>query len=277
MKFVKDPLIIFLLFGVLIFAAQRLWDTGSADTGHQIDITPGLQNRILDQWQAQMGRAPTPDEASGLLEQWIKEEIYYREAKTLGLDDNDTIIRRRLAQKLTFLNEDLANAQSPGTEELEAFFLENAADYAEPARFSFEHRYFSSDRRDDAQQDAEAARSSETITGDPFILHRSYSNRSARELADLFGREFATSLAGLDTDSADHWQGPIRSAYGWHLIRLSERTAPRNPPLGEVADAVLRDFQQQRRQQANEAFYQQLRSRYDIQLIAPATEVTPPA
>jgi peptidyl-prolyl cis-trans isomerase C len=277
MKYVKDPLIIFLLFGVAIFGAQRLWDSGSADTGYQIDITPGLQNRILDQWEMQMGRAPTPAEASGLLEQWIKEEIYYREAKTLGLDDNDTIIRRRLGQKLTFLNEDLANTQPATSAELEVFFLDNADDYAQPERFSFEHRYFSSDRREDAQQDAEAARSSETIEGDPFILQRSYAGRSARELADLFGSDFAASLAGLATDSSDLWQGPIRSAYGWHLIRLGERTASRNPPLGEVSDAVLRDFLQQRRQQANEAFYQQLRSRYDIQLIEPASEDKSPA
>ena len=277
MKYFKDPLIIFLVFGAAIFGAQRWWDEGSADTGYQIDITPGLQNRILDQWEMQMGRAPTPAEASGLLEQWIKEEIYFREAKLLGLDDNDTIIRRRLAQKLTFLNEDLANTQPATSAELEVFFLDNVADYAEPARFSFEHRYFSSDRRENAQQDAEAARSLENITADPFILQSTYAGRSTRELGDLFGRDFATDLAGLEPDSTDTWQGPIRSAYGWHLVRLSERTPPRNPPLNEVSDAVLRDFMQQRRQQANEAFYQQLRARYDIQLIEPASEGTPPA
>jgi hypothetical protein len=121
-------MIIFLLFGAVIFGAQRLWDVDAADTGHQIDITPGLQNRILDQWELQMGRAPTPAEASGLLEQWIKEEIYYREAKRLRLDNNDTIIRRRLVQKLTFLNEDLANIQPATTAELELFFMDNGDD-----------------------------------------------------------------------------------------------------------------------------------------------------
>ena len=277
MKYVKEPLIIFLLFGAAIFGAQRLWEASLTDTRHQIDITPGLQKQIYDQWEVQMGRAPTPAEASNLLEKRIKEEIYYREAKTLGLDDNDTIIRRRLAQKLTFLNEDLANTQATTTAELEVFFLDNAADYAEPARFSFEHRYFSNDRREDALQDAETAKYSETIIGDLFVLQRSYTGRSASELADLFGRDFTASLASLDPGSPDPWQGPIRSPYGWHLIRLTERTAPRNPPFGQVSDAVLRDFLQQRRLQANEAFYQQLRSRYKIQMIESASGAPPPA
>ena len=277
MKYVKEPLIIFLLFGAAIFGAQRLWEASLTDTRHQIDITPGLQKQIYDQWEVQMGRAPTPAEASNLLEKWIKEEIYYREAKTLGLDDHDTIIRRRLAQKLTFLNEDLANTQATTTAELEVFFLDNAADYAEPARFSFEHRYFSNDRREDALQDAETAKYSETIIGDLFVLQRSYTGRSASELADLFGRDFTASLASLDPGSPDLWQGPIRSPYGWHLIRLTERTAPRNPPFGQVSDAVLRDFLQQRRLQANEAFYQQLRSRYKIQMIESASGAPPPA
>jgi parvulin-like peptidyl-prolyl isomerase len=118
--------------------------------------------------------------------------------------------------------------------------------------------------------------SSEAIESDSFILQRSYSGRSARELADLFGSDFSKGMAGLDPDSPDSWQGPIRSVYGWHLIRLDERTPSRKPTLDEVSDAVLRDFLQQRRQQANEAFYQQLRSRYDIQLIETASEGTPP-
>ena len=277
MKYVKEPLIIFLLFGAAIFGAQRLWEASLTDTRHQIDITPGLQKQIYDQWEVQMGRAPTPAEATNLLEKWIKEEIYYREAKTLGLDDNDTIIRRRLAQKLTFLNEDLANTQATTTAELEVFFLDNAADYAEPARFSFEHRYFSNDRREDALQDAETAKYSETIIGDLFVLQRSYTGRSASELADLFGRDFTASLASLDPGSPDLCQGPIRPPYGWHLLRLTERTAPRNPPFGQVSDAVLRDFLQQRRLQANEAFYQQLRSRYKIQMIESASGAPPPA
>lgn len=268
MRYLKDPLVVFLLIGLVIFTAERL--LGGEDADNRIDITTGQQNRVFDQWQAQMGRPPTTDEARGLLDQWVREEIFYREAKRLGLDENDTIIRRRLAQKLTFLNEDLANAEEPTSAELEAFFAANATDYRIPERFSFEHRYFSSDRRADAEADARAALASGAPDGDPFILQKSYADRSAREIADLFGREFAEHLATLDADTPGTWQGPIPSAYGWHLIRLDRRVPARDPELAEVADAVRRDFMQQRRSDANEAFYAALQARYDVRLEEPA-------
>jgi peptidyl-prolyl cis-trans isomerase C len=265
MRYLKDPLVVFLLFGLALFLIQRSLDDGVRSENYRIEITEGLQNRILDQWQAQMGRAPTPTEARGLLDQWIREEILYREARSLGLDENDTIIRRRLAQKLTFLNEDLANAVEPTAEELERYFDQHAADYRIPERFSFEHRYFSSDRREDARADAGTAMESGELTGDPFILQKSYADRSAREIGDLFGAGFAESLAELDTSDPDGWQGPIESAYGWHLVRVIGHAPARDPLMAEVADAVRRDFLQARRRDANETFYRELRSRYDIQ------------
>lgn len=265
MRYLKDPLTIFLLFGLLIFVAQQLLGTGDAGN-YRIDVTIGQQNRILDQWQAQMGRPPTPEEARGLLEQWLKEEILYREAKKLGLDRDDTIIRRRLAQKLTFLNEDLANAEEPSPAELAGYFEANAADYRIPDRFSFEHRYFSSDRRQDAEADARAALDDPDAPGDPFILQKSYVDRSAREIADLFGTGFARALSDLDADRPALWQGPVRSAYGWHLVRITGRTPARDPLLAEVRDAVRRDFLESRRLEANERFYRSLRERYDVHL-----------
>ncbi|MGD8417191.1 MAG: peptidylprolyl isomerase [Pseudomonadales bacterium] len=267
MRYLKDPLTIFLLFGMLIFVAQRF--LGGGDAGdYRIDVTIGQQNRIMDQWQAQMGRPPTPDEARGLLEQWLKEEILYREAKKLGLDRDDTIIRRRLAQKLTFLNEDLANADEPSPAELAAYFEAHAADYRIPDRFSFEHRYFSNDRRQDAEADARAALDDPDAAGDPFILQNRYVDRSAREIADLFGTGFARALSELDADQPDVWQGPVRSAYGWHLVRITGRAPARDPLLSEVSDAVRRDLRQARRVEANDRFYQSLRERYEVHLDA---------
>jgi hypothetical protein len=269
MRYLKDPLILFLAFGLIIFFAERTFSTG-ADGDYLIEITPGQQARIFDQWQAQMGRPPTEQEASGLLDQWIREEIFYREARKLGLDENDTIIRRRLAQKLTFLNEDLANAEAPSEAELVEFFQANLDAFLIPERFSFEHRYFSSDRRDDAEADARVALTDPGNAGDPFILQKNYAERSAREIGDLFGREFAEALGGLDRTRSEQWQGPIPSAYGWHLILLTGAEESREPLMSEVMEALQRDFLQERRRTANDDFFQSLKSRYEIVLLESA-------
>jgi parvulin-like peptidyl-prolyl isomerase len=269
MRYLKDPLTLFLAFGLMLFVADRLINS-EEDGGYLIEVTPGQQSRIFDQWQAQMGRPPTEQEAAGLLDQWIREEIFYREARKLGLDDNDTIIRRRLAQKLTFLNEDLANAEPPTEAELAQFFEENLSDYLIPERFSFEHRYFSSDRRQNAEADAATALAGGEDPGDPFILQKSYAERSAREIGDLFGRAFAEALAALAKDQPEQWQGPIPSAYGWHLVRLTGYQDAREPLMTEVIDAVRRDYLQERRRRANDDFYETLRSRYQIVILESA-------
>ena len=261
--FYKDPLLIFLILGALIFLVDR--QTGAiTDTGATtIDVTTELRKRLEDQWLAQMGRPASEAETQSLLEQWIREEIYYREAMALGLDRNDTIIRRRLAQKLNFLTEDLADAAEPSEAELRAYYDTGNDAFREPERFGFEHRYFSTDRRSDAHADALAARTDNGDPGDPFILQKSYADRSEREIGDLFGRSFANELAAL-TQVGDKWQGPIQSAYGWHLVRLTQRSPSRIPPFEEVVDQVAENLRSQRRREANEALFEDLRARYEI-------------
>ncbi len=261
---IREPLFWFFLVGVALFVLERVINTEDADA--LIEISPQVETRIADQWQTQLGRAPTAEEQQGLIDQWLKEEIYYREAKRLNLDDNDTIVRRRLVQKLTFLTEDLATAVEPTDAELEDFFADRKEQYAEPARYSFEHRYFSADRRPQAQADAAQALAELTDqdaegVGDPFMLQSAFAERSQRQIADLFGRGFAEALVNLDTQG---WAGPIQSAYGWHLVQLQAQSSARLLPLDEVRARVLADYTLERRAQANDAYYQQLRSRYRI-------------
>ncbi len=260
----REPLFGFLLAGAAIFAVNELASAG--DAANVIEVTDAQLRRINDQWQAQMGRPPSEQELTGLVEQWVREEIYYREARTMGLDENDTIIRRRLAQKLTFLTEDLADAAAPSEAELLAFYDADPASYTMPATFSFEHRYFSSERRQDAEADARAALAASAPAGDPFMLQQSYANRSLREVGDLFGRDFATGLAELTP--AEGWQGPLRSAYGWHLVRLSSREAERLLPFQEVSRQVADDLKLERRREANSELFETLRARYDVRLAA---------
>lgn len=262
MKFTREPLLVFLLIAAAIFAADQFELV--ADEDFVIEITSAQQQRIIDQWQAQMNRPPTEEEAIRLLEQWLREEVYYREALAMGLDNGDIIIRRRLVQKLTFLTEDLSDAGSLTETELRNFYDDNAAAYTDPVLLSFEHRYFSSDRRDDAQQDAELALTDETNPGDPFMLQKRYGERSIREIGDLFGRDFARSVDALPVDTIEQWQGPIQSAYGWHLVKLTGRQEPQLKPFESVATKIKHDFQQRQREEANKALYEKLKARYEI-------------
>ncbi len=254
----QEPLLWFALVGALLF-----WFSGEIDqsANNRIELTPQVQQRIADQWQVQMGREPKPEELQGLIDNWVKEEIYYREALRLGLDSNDTIVRRRMVQKLTFLTEDIATAEEPTTAALDDYYQSHLADYQQPARFSFRHRYFSADRRDDAETDATQAlakladapaqgEATRTL-GDPFMLQLAFAERSQRQIADLFGREFGEALVQLPPEQ---WAGPIRSAYGWHLIFITANTEPRQQPLAEVTERVKADLMLATRQQANQQY-----------------------
>jgi len=262
MKLTREPLLVFLLIAAVIFAADQFGL--AADGDFVIEITSAQRQRITDQWQAQMNRPPTEEEATRLLDQWLREEIYYREALAMGLDNGDIIIRRRLVQKLTFLTEDLSDAGSLTETELRAFYDDNAAAYTDPVLLSFEHRYFSSDRRDDARHDAELARSDAANQGDPFMLQKRYGERSIREIGDLFGREFAFALDALSVDAVEQWQGPVRSAYGWHLVKLTSRKEPKLKSFESVVSKIEHDLQRRQREEANEALYEKLKARYEI-------------
>jgi hypothetical protein len=258
----------FLLGGAALFV---LADQVGSDGGvRRIVVTDAERSRLSDQWQAQMSRPPSEAELEALTEQWIREEIYYREARAMGLDHNDVIIRRRLTQKLTFLTEDLATAEAADQDTLRNYYLGEAARYTEPARWSFIHHYFSTERRQHAEADAHAALvaldaggspADEPPVGDPFMLQQSYVERSQLEIGELFGREFAAALAELPEGT---WQGPLRSAYGWHLVRVDQQQPGRQLEFEEVSRRVAADFRQHQRRQANEAFYQSLLDRYEI-------------
>jgi parvulin-like peptidyl-prolyl isomerase len=261
-RLLREPLVYFLAVGAALFALTQWLGT---DGGRRIVVTDSERQRLFAQWQAQMGRPPTDTELAALVEQWIREEIYYREAVAMGLDEDDVIIRRRLAQKLTFLTEDLATAEPPEDAALRAYYQTHVEQYTEPERWTFSHRYYSGERRDQAQADAAAALGNladgDAPTGDPFMLQQDYVGRSQREIGELFGREFAAALADVPVGG---WQGPIRSAYGWHLVNMTQRQAPRQLTFEEVVERVAVDYRQQQRRDANEAYYQALLSRYDI-------------
>lgn len=260
MAWLKDPLVAFLIAGAGIFLLTEVFT--KTDDSYAFEVRDSDINRLTDQWSMQMRRPPTTQELDGLVEQFVKEEIYYRESQRIGLDVDDTIVRRRMVQKLTFLTEDLATATAPDQATLRAYYEDNQNLYSLPDRYSFKHRYFSSDRREHAQADAQRAVADDSITGDPFMLQREYAQRSVREIRDLFGRDFADDIVKLEVGA--QWQGPVKSAYGWHAVQVSDRIVAAVQPYEAVEQRILMDWQQTQRQQANEQYYEDLKSRYSV-------------
>ena len=264
MKYLKDPVVAFLMIGAAIFGVDA-WRS----SGPELLRVGALDvDRMQNQWQMQMGRPPTRTELDGLINAHVREEILVREARKLGLDDNDVIIRRRLAQKLTFLTEDLALLEPPTDAESIEFFQTNAERYRIPARYSFSHVYFSPDARATPREDATAAARHVDEThwrtlGDPFMLQDTFANVSDADVRKDFGTKFSQSLAKLTVDG---WQGPVESAYGYHLVRVDQRTQARAPGYQEVDEKVANDLDAKRRADANARYYESLRSRYEIEV-----------
>ncbi len=257
-RLIRDPLVSFLFAGTLLFFITDWFSRD--DDAYQIQVSANEVQRLSDQWSLQMRRPPNKQELDGLISAFVKEEIYYREALKLNLDANDTIVRRRLVQKLTFLTEDIATNEPPAVEALQSFYAKQIDKYIEPAKFSFAHRYFSSDRRDNSQAVASQALTDTTIKGDPFMLQKEYAQRSKRDVGNLFGRDFAEKLAELPT--SDEWQGPLKSAYGWHVVKLLNVAPERVQPINEVIEKVKIDWQQAERKVANESYFTNLKAKY---------------
>ena len=268
MKYFKDPLWLFLLGGIALFIVAGVFD--EEEISYHIEITENDVKRLSDQWIMQLKRQPTQQELDGLVDQLVKEEIYYREAKRFNLDANDTIVRRRLVQKLTFLTEDLATAAPADEDELRAHYNKNIQAYTLPKRFSFKHRYYSTDRRANAKAEAEQAISNSAFPDDPFMLQKSYALRSEREIGDLFGREFAQALSQLrenpqeQEEGQGEWQGPIQSAYGWHPVQILQVADESVQPFEQVIEKVRVDAQQAAREAANIRYYDNLKEKYNV-------------
>ena len=279
MNWTREPLVHFLLLGALLFGLFALVDDeASSKSSNQIEITSADVDRLRERWTRQWNRPPTETELKGLINSHIREEVLYREGLALGLDQNDTIIRRRLAQKMEFLTEDLAGQVKPTDEELKRYFDRNQDQYLLPARFSFTHVYFSVDQRgDSAVQDARRLlaqlQTSDAIAlpvsdqGDRFMLHYDFVRKTEQEVAKLFGRRFAEQLLEIQEGS---WQGPIESGYGLHLVRVHDKVEPRLPELNEVRDRVQTNLVSERRRITHEQVYQRLKARYEIVVEDPA-------
>ncbi len=272
----REPLVHFLVLGALLFLVYWIRGGGAAALGSNLIVVPASAvDGLRESWQATWARDPTAAELDVLIEDYVREEILYREALALGLDRDDPVVKRRMREKLEFVLEDLAQPEEPDDAELEAYLEAHADEFRIPPSFTFEQVFLSRDRGDAAHAESERlaaqlrAGAPAADLGDRFPLGRSFESLASRDVERIFGPPFARALLNVEIG---RWSGPIESSHGLHLVRVSERVAGRGPTLDEARSAVLRDYDEAQRREANAARYRELRQRYTVEIAAAASE-----
>lgn len=273
-RLLREPLVHFLLIGSMLFALWAVLGGSPGSDSMRVVVTKGHVATLTELFRRTWQRPPTRGELSGLVDDYVREEILYREALAMGLDRDDTIIRRRLRQKLEFVVLDLSATERPSDAALSAFLTANPDRFRREPALGFEHVYLSTDRRGaSAQADAEALldrlrdgveTGAAQRSSDPFDLPLHFESASPGEVRRSFGADFATTVAQLQPGT---WQGPVASSYGLHLVRIHEREPGRLPPLEEIRDDVEREWITERRREANDELYRRLRERYSVEVL----------
>ena len=275
-KLAREPLVHFFLLGAAIFVASSLLSTRSTSETGKIVITQGQLASMWDSFTNTRQREPTAEEWQGLIRQRVHEEVYYREALALGLDKDDLIIRRRLQQKMEFISDDVSARPQPTDAELQTYLQAHPDPFRVDPRFSFRQIFLNPDKRgknlarDSAQLLAQLNREGSTVNistlGDAIMLDHQFGALSASEITRQFGDKFMAALGQLPLGQ---WQGPVESAYGEHLVFVSQRLPGRVPTLAEVRDAVRREWDNASRQEANDKFYRELLKHYAVTIEKP--------
>jgi len=269
----KEPLFQFLLLGAAIYGAYGLYGPPEESSDERtVIVDKNRIDSIITQWDSRWKRPPTRQELDGIINAYVREEILYRKAVEIGLNEDDPITRRRLAQKLEFLTKNIALLKKPEDGELEQYFKDNIDLFRAPDLISFYHVFIDPDARgnatlDDAAklmedlQKAGAPDSNAAAAGDRFMLENKYSQASKLDVRRHFGSGFAESIMQLEPGK---WHGPVLSGFGVHLVYVFEiiETAP--PKLSDVQEKVLVSWQEKQQEKFNKDFFENLKANYDV-------------
>ena len=268
-----EPLIQFLIIGACIYGAYALFGTPEEDfRDTTVHVDSARINAFISEWESRWNRPPTRDEIDGLIQSYIKEDVLYRQAVAMGLNEDDPITRRRMAQKLEFLTSDLAMMVQPAEGVLEQYFADNAEAYRTPDLMTFSQVFFDPDSREDStlEDAAQALLKLQAVgvpteesmqVGDGFMLQSDFVSVTATEAARQMGTGFVEAVVQLEPGS---WHGPVLSGYGVHLVYVYSYEKSPPPVFEDVQAAVLENWQFEQREQFNADFLENLKSRYEI-------------
>ena len=269
----REPLTRFFAAGAGLFLLYALVGDRPPADDRRIVIDRYELEALAALWQAQWRRPPTRDELTRLVVDRVREEVLYREALALDLDENDVLVRRRLAEKLEMALNDVAATAEPGADDLRQYFESHADRYAEPAGLTLTHRFFSRDRRgDSAEADArralEALLAGAAVDDDSFHAAKALTLEDADRLERIFGtafRDVVVEHAGRSL-SRQEWFGPVHSAYGVHVVRVDAYREGRRRTLDEVRETVVEDWRRDHVATRESERYAEMRGRYEVEV-----------
>jgi hypothetical protein len=273
----REPLLHFLLIGSGLFLLYNVLNRGESDAPRDVVVSEARVEALAENFAKTWMRPPTAPEIKGLIDDYVAEEVYYREGVAMGLDRDDLVIRRRLRQKMEFISADVAAATPPTDAQLRAYLERHAEKFLMPPRLTFQQVYFSTDKRGEA-----AARDAEKLlaalnagrgpanpveAGDPTLLPSAMESASPQDIANAFGSEFA---AAIEEAAVGQWAGPIPSGFGMHLVKVDQREAGTAPTLAEIRPLVEREWEAEQRKTVEKDLLDKLRAKYDIRVEGPA-------
>jgi hypothetical protein len=266
---VREPLVHFLILGALLFGLDA-WLRPTTPAASEIVVGEARVRSLAQNFRRTWQRPPTREELDALVEDHIREEVLYREALALGLDRDDTIVRRRLRQKIEFMSDESSALERPSDADLTQYLAEHADAFRVEPSATFVQVFLDPGKRGKSLE-GDVRRLREALSagtvgpsqaGDRLLmLAPRYDNAPQTDIARLFGTEFAQSIVRLP---AGEWSGPVASGYGVHLVRLESLTAGGTPQLADVRPLVKREWTNARRREAAQAFYDTLRAKYKV-------------
>jgi len=273
-RLAREPLVHFLLLGGLLFGAWFAFnDQPQISDANRIVVDEAQVASIVATFQRTWLRPPTHEELAGLVQGRVREEILYREALALGLDRDDQVIRRRLGQKMEFLNTDLTEPKPPTEAELQAYLDTNTDRFRTSDRLSFTQLYLKEDEQERITALLQRlaghppAQFKLGQLGDASLLPATMQQADQMEIERVFGKKFADALSAAPLEQ---WSGPYASPYGQHLVFVSDRQPAQEPKLSQVGAAVEREWLSEQEREANERFYRDLRKRYIVEVAYPS-------
>ena len=280
-KLLREPLGHFLVLGALVFALFHFFaDRADVQEG-KIVVTRGTLEHLVIGFSRSWNRPPSRQELDGLVEDHIREEVLYREALAIGLDKDDTIVRRRMRQKLEFLMGDASAIVAPTDQDLQGWLDQNPDKFRVEPAAAFSQIYFNPGSHGEGASTAaskalaQLGRTGEhpalTEFGDATMLPREMPLSNVGEIGRIFGDDFARQVAQL---APGRWSGPVQSAYGWHLVRVGDRTEGKSEILAAVREAVQREWYAARSRQIVDSTYSKLRGKYSILIEDPQPRAT---